>query len=419
MKKALLLLLIAMILAGCATGHWTKPNFSNEEWRKDYYECDFSANMYCYRFTGAAAIALCRRDNMTRCLQARGYVYVKGSKTGSPDNASAGLAAENRGDYDEAIRLYTRAIEAGGLSRENLSVIYSNRGRVWLVKGNNDLAIADFNKAIELMPQYAEAYCYRGAAWMDRGENDLAIVDYNKAIELKPQYGEAYAMRGLTRWAKGDRDLAIADYNKAIELMPQSATVYRALAWHLAVCPESKYRDGVKAVELAKKAVELEDAAINIDTLAAAYAEAGRFQDAIKTQERAIAKLKEEENTRDLAEYEQHLASYKAGYPRRAGKSREELKYSEPPQSEQEVKPLEAPKKYYQREITYDNGSKYIGYILDGKRHGQGTYIWPDGRKYVGEWRENRAIGGWFYRTNGQKVWVYQDAEGKWVVKEQ
>ena len=283
MRKALLLLLIAMMLAGCATGHWTKPNFSNEEWRKDYYECDYNANMYCYRFTGAAA-ALCRRDNMTRCLQARGYVYVKEGKSVSPDNANAGLAAENRGDYDEAIRLYTKAIESGDLSRENLPIVYNNRGRLWLlIKGDKDLAIADFNKAIELKPQYTEAYYWRGAIWLN----------------------------------KGDKDLAIADFNKAIELEPQNDIVYRITAWHLAVCPESKYRDGVKAVELAKKAVELKDAANNLDTLAAAYAEAGRFQDAIKTQERAIAKLKEEGNTRDIPEYEQHLASYKAGYPRR------------------------------------------------------------------------------------------------------
>ena len=57
--------------------------------------------------------------------------------------------------------------------------------------------------------------------------------------------------------------------------------------------------------------------------------------------------------------------------------------------------------------------------MLDGKRHGQGSYIWPDGRKYVGGFENNRATGGWFYKTSGQRVWVYQDPEGKWIVKEQ
>jgi hypothetical protein len=51
------------------------------------------------------------------------------------------------------------------------------------------------------------------------------------------------------------------------------------------------------------------------DTLAAAYAEAGRFQDAIQTQERAITKRKQEGWTKDLSEYEKHLSSYKAGRP--------------------------------------------------------------------------------------------------------
>jgi len=82
----------------------------------------------------------------------------------------------------------------------------------------------------------------------------------------------------------------------------------------------------------------------------------------------------------------------------------------------------EPPKKDYRRtityKITYEDGSKYIGNILDGKRHGQGTYIWPSGDKYVGEWINNIAIGGWFYKTTGRKVWVYEDSEGKWIIKD-
>jgi hypothetical protein len=81
----------------------------------------------------------------------------------------------------------------------------------------------------------------------------------------------------------------------------------------------------------------------------------------------------------------------------------------------------ELPKKAYQRtikyKITYADGSNYIGDVLDGKRHGQGTYTWPDGRKYVGAFENNRATGGWLYNTTGQKAWVYEDSEGNWIIK--
>lgn len=83
----------------------------------------------------------------------------------------------------------------------------------------------------------------------------------------------------------------------------------------MATCPEGKYRDGKRAVELAEKAVKLEETPNRLNTLAAAYAEAGRFKDAIKTQEIAITKLKQEGATEYLPAYEEPLSSYKAGKP--------------------------------------------------------------------------------------------------------
>jgi tetratricopeptide (TPR) repeat protein len=207
--------------------------------------------------------------------------FVSLGWAGGIDDINAGLAAYNRGEYDEAIRLYTQAIAAGDLSQENLHVAYVNRG----------------------------------SAWHRKGDYDRAIADYTKAIELDPKYTIAYYGRGLSCQNKGDYDRAIADYTKAIELDPKYASAYNNLAWLLAVCPESKYRNGVKAIKLAKKSVELKDTGNHVATLAGAYAETGRFQEAIKTQEMALAKLKEEGNTKDIPDFEKQLASYKAGKP--------------------------------------------------------------------------------------------------------
>jgi hypothetical protein len=70
------------------------------------------------------------------------------------------------------------------------------------------------------------------------------------------------------------------------------------------------------------------------------------------------------------------------------------------------------------REISFADGSTYAGNIVNGKMHGYGTYTWPSGDKYVGEFIDNRASGGWFYKSDGRKAWCQQDAHGIWIIKE-
>jgi tetratricopeptide (TPR) repeat protein len=260
-----------------------------------------------------------------------------------------GDAWRKKGDYDKAIADLNIAIESGALSREDLSKTYCNRGLAWYHKGNFDKAIADYSKAIkldqkyarayynralawgnkgglnkaiadytkaiEIYPDYAKAYYNRGLAWMKKGDDNKAIADFTKVIELNPKYAFAYYNRGKTWREKGDYGKAVADYTTAIEINPNLSEIYNDLAWLMATCPEGQYRDGTRAVELAEKAVALIDAASILDTLAAAYAEAGRFQDAITTQEKAITKLKQEGGTQYLPECEERLSSYKAGKP--------------------------------------------------------------------------------------------------------
>ena len=270
-------------------------------------------------------------------------------RAGGFEDAEAGFEAQKRGDYDKAIVLFTKAIESGELSVKQLAIIYGGRGNVWCDKGDYDKAISDYTKAIEINPKNALAYNNRGYAWHDKGDYDKAIADYTKAIEINPKNALAYNNRGNAWYDKGDYDKAISDYTKAIEINPQYAnayynrgyvwgdkgkydkaisdytkvieinpkhvSAYNGLAWLMATCPDDRYRDGKQAVVLAEKAVKLDETTSRLDTLAAAYAEAGRFQDAIKTQERAITRLKQEGGAEDLPEYEEHLASYKAGKP--------------------------------------------------------------------------------------------------------
>ena len=134
-----------------------------------------------------------------------------------------GVSYQDKGQWDKAIAEYNKAIEINPSYAE----AYYNRGLAYAQgKGQFDKAISDWNKAIELNPSYAEAYNNRGNAYQAKGQYDRAISDYTKAIEINPSYAEAYYNRGVAYGRKGQYDQAISDCNKAIELNPSYAKAY-------------------------------------------------------------------------------------------------------------------------------------------------------------------------------------------------
>ncbi len=128
-----------------------------------------------------------------------------------------GINYSEKGESDLAIEDFTRAIEL----KPDYAIAYNNRGAVYRSKGEHDLAIDDCDKAIQLKSDYAEPYSNRGSAYRNKGEYDRAIEDYNKAVQLKPNFVQAYYNRGLAYHEKGELDIAIKDYSKAIELNPK------------------------------------------------------------------------------------------------------------------------------------------------------------------------------------------------------
>ena len=211
--------------------------------------------------------------------------------------------------------------EAWGVFDKARAVFHNERGLQYLEKGQYDQAITEFTKAIKLEPKLAEVYYNRGVAYDEKGQDNQAISEYTKAIELNPKFAWAYYNRGNAYEEKGHYDQAIADYTKAIELNPRDAYAYNNLAWLLATCSDSKYRNGAKALDLAQTAVEFDKSYANLDTLAAAYAEAGSFEEAIKTQKDAIALLNKDTDPKVLAEAKEHLERYKANRPWREPKA--------------------------------------------------------------------------------------------------
>jgi tetratricopeptide (TPR) repeat protein len=126
------------------------------------------------------------------------------------------------GDKQGAIDDYNLAIKIN----PNLAEAYAGRGNVRNELGDKQGAIDDFNQAIKFNPKYAEAYYNRGIVRYDLGDKQGAIDDYNLAIKINPNLAEAYNNRGIVRNELGDKQGAIDDYTLAIKINPNYAQAY-------------------------------------------------------------------------------------------------------------------------------------------------------------------------------------------------
>jgi len=180
-----------------------------------------------------------------------------------------------------------------------------------------DGAIADFTAELQLDPTAAPAFLGRGLAFVETGQPDWAIADLTEALRLDPRLARAYTGRGVAWKAKHEYQHAIDDLNEAIRLAPNDADAHSALATIRATCPDDRYRDGSLAFANATRAYQLhgKTCAHCLDTLGAAYAEAGDFPRAVTWQTKALAALPEGDAERDS--FDARLALYRDNKPYR------------------------------------------------------------------------------------------------------
>ena len=137
----------------------------------------------------------------------------------------------------------------------------------------------------------------RGFIHFRKSNQEAAIADFSKAIELKPADPVAWNNRGYNRFAIGQHAEALADYDEAIRLEPKYALALQNRAWLLATTDQEEIRDPAEAVASARKACELTNYENTADlaVLAAALAADGKFDEAVGWQEKVVAMTAESE----------------------------------------------------------------------------------------------------------------------------
>jgi len=135
---------------------------------------------------------------------------------------------DKQSKFGEIIALLTDEvlIEIQEKGRDKVSELYVWRGNAWYNKKDYDNALVDYNKAIEINPNYELAFYNRGFAWIAKQDYNRAIADFNKVIEINPNSASAYVSRGSIRRALKEYNTAIVDYNNAIEIDPNYASAY-------------------------------------------------------------------------------------------------------------------------------------------------------------------------------------------------
>jgi tetratricopeptide (TPR) repeat protein len=258
------------------------------------------------------AVALGRQGRLDEAI----VHYRKGMETKS-DDADAhyllGTALQSQGKIDEAIAEYQKAVEI----KPDRADAHYRLGTALVGRGRFDEAIGQFGQAVQINPGYTEAHNNLGSALFARGKFDEAITHYRQAVTLKSDYAMARNNLGMALARRGRFDEAISQFGRVLQFKPDDVAAHNSLAWLRATCPQALRRNGNEAVEHAQRANQLCGGARPevLDTLAAAYAEAGRFPEALATARQALEWATRRNNPALAETFRGRIALYEAKKP--------------------------------------------------------------------------------------------------------
>jgi len=201
----------------------------------------------------------------------------------------------------------------------NNDVAENNLGIVFLGKGKLDEAISFLQSAADLRPDNSPAHENLAKALLQKGRVADALVHYRKLLELQPDNIEVHNIVGTVLAQQGRVREGAEEWQKVLMIEPDNGNAMSNLAWVFATSPDQSLRDGGRAVQLAEQAVRLSGDRIPIlfRTLAAAYAENGRFSEAIQTAQQGIELANSQGNVGLANDLQGNIALYQERQPLR------------------------------------------------------------------------------------------------------
>ena len=278
-------------------------------------------------FLCAGAYGTFQRNKVWRTDETLWYDVVLKSPRNGRGLMAYGIQLMKKGDYPGALEYFHRAQKFTPqyyFLLINLAVAEN---------ATNQTAAAEqhFKEALQMAPAYPDSYIYFARYLLEHGRGDEARALLRRALEVSPadvtarqllQEAETHAAQ--TETLAGDALLrqakigeAITHYETALKIAPDSPSTLNNLAWALSTSPDAALRDGARALELAKKADQLANGknTIFIRTMAAAYAEIGRFDDAGATAQEALDLAIAQKNSVLAKRLEQDMAFYRRRSP--------------------------------------------------------------------------------------------------------
>jgi tetratricopeptide (TPR) repeat protein len=224
-----------------------------------------------------------------------------------------GLILQSQGKFKEA----TSHFEAALALKSDAAEALTNLGVLSAAAGDPARALDYHIRAVKADPRSAMAQNNLGMALAQAGKVGEGIEHLRISIQIKPRYAGAHANLANASAIQGDMRTAASEYRIALALSPGHVESANNLAWILATAKEPNLRGPAEAVQLAEYAVKASKSKSPglLDTLAAAYASAGRYEEAVKTGREAV-QMAEAAGTRDMAQrMSERLRLYSSGKP--------------------------------------------------------------------------------------------------------